>query len=357
MVECTVILFIIVIIVIISVCLLYKKKRIITGGNSIELLSNITNRFRRYLKPPDKIDIDSISKQMKTVLDSKISVPQVGITEYKDVVSIPVSNKKHYDNLKYHIWECGGDISKMKFGKTITIGFPPKSDKESNLYKMSHNKNTIEFLQYQNLKRYKKLKNRSEIYSKFINWHYILPPLVRDNILVVSGFVPLVLGIRVINDVDLHIGSKVLNMDISYPKYIDTDCGKVDALKKLSRYYQHKVDIQDPKHYMYWLGIKCYTIKSYMWSRFLRQRPKSIADLIMIKKHTPLSPKIPPIPKFKVWYNGAYGERYQVDNYFKYKMYMGKTDRAKLWKDRIPVDRDEYQGKIDFYVRKMENLV
>lgn len=304
---------------------------------------------KNLVRKIDNDKIDQIQLDIKTLFSSKKKKKSPA-----RVIKVKIRNASHGKNIKFHISQYSGDnIIKSETKKAITV-----ETSNDDLVDALTNKNTLDLLFYQNLDRYKKLIN-SDIFNKFISWHRTQSDNLKDNLYVYSGFISLLLGIRDTSDVDCYIHDKEELKNTTFPEYIDT----YDITLVFKAFYLNpKVDIKNPNAYISFLGVKLIPLKNHLYRRYIRQRPKAIAELMLINKYTDLKAKIPDIPEYKRVIKHDKGTSYIVDN----EMVMAKIIHGKdidkyegyiLWeKEKQPVDKERYKKIIANYVAKIENV-
>lgn len=277
-----------------------------------------------------------ISICIKLYIDCRLS-PIIGGRLSKKVSYFVIHDNDHKNNIKYHLGE-------MNYRMLLRIGRNRVPDKCSKKVRMAlSNKNTIDFLRWQNLDRYKKFK-KLPIYEKFLGYKF--PP----DALIKSSFISHILGVRTAKDLDVYFPTKVDNI----PSWIDSDNIEDDSYKLLSSSYKTSaVNLNNDDNYMYWHGVKCQTLQAYLYEQFLRQRPKAIATLHLVKKYTKLNPKIPDIPDYKLiipYFNNS--TTYITQNHFDIRLKYMYPDYKQLQiykkyiKNRIIVDKKRFQRTI-----------
>ena len=308
----------------------------------------------RKIKQSDK-DYDDIIKHPDKYTCVVSNKPAVN-----SVKTVVVKNNIH--KIKYHLKQCG--LTKNIRGATIVASFirKPPQNKILNrkLWGLFAHPNSIKFFDYQCFERYKYMTKDYPIFHDFIKWH---DKHGFRKVIVGSGFISLIMGIRYISDVDIFSHTIIKNV----PYFIDADKTPKDVEERrqllLAIHKDKNLDFNDDRNFMYFMGIKCSTPEVHAYSRFLRQRPKAIAELMLMKKYAPkLKVKIPPIPKYKMVVPAHGGYSYEVDNYMNIEVPFlnpnyKQSEIYKKWiRDRVPVDREDFQRLINKYYNQADSI-
>jgi hypothetical protein len=147
-----------------------------------------------------------------------------------------------------------------------------------------------------------------------MKYFYGLTLLQQNNIVLKSGLVLFVYGIRKCGDVDLdYIG------DIEYNKSGNFDMKRIKANDQLKYYLNDKTSIKtseyvvNPRYYFYFYGMKFMILDLEMIQRKLRiNRPRAFVDIIMVNEILGTKYKLPildiksklfPIESIEKFYN------------------------------------------------------
>ena len=181
-------------------------------------------------------------------------------------------------------------------------------------------RNSLKHLEYQNLNNFLGPWMRKSRVMFLTIRNYIFNRVSSDNyqhIILFSSIVLYILGLRPINDIDM----------ISYQDYSKYDDANKTALNKLNMFpfidcsskgtstwnhywndwlkeWSNKSGINnfddivyDQNNHFYYFGIKIIGIDVDIVRRKIRNRPNSIADLLMVNKNLKMNVNIPPIKK------------------------------------------------------------
>jgi len=184
------------------------------------------------------------------------------------------------------------------------------------------NKNSLDFLEKQSLKRHLgiKFKKCRTFMNTFKKWVYMNCDLInKDRFLILSGGMLYTYGLRSCNDLDMLISP--------YPNPINTDMKNkihkylidektmlpfIDAYEPKMRWLDfwhewHETwagefgaknmleTIHNPEFHFYFMGLKFIILEGEISRRNLRSRPSAIADLIMIEKLLGIKTTINPV--------------------------------------------------------------
>ena len=303
---------------------------------------------------------------------------------YIERFDLDFHNTTHYESFTYQSKELGFNVPPLRKSKERGIhldvyqiaGKPPSEYGFQALRKVLTHKPSFDFLKHQHLERFKILRSKYPMFDDYLKLHKTFDATNRNEIMVRSGIVAFMLGIRDIRDLDLLITKKFTESD-DFPKVRDVEHFDIAAPTKdyseswirfYSSYFGPTMTGIDeimfnPKNYFYYMGMKTVSIAAFVRERFIRQRPKAIAGLRMIKKYCPsVEIEIPDIPKYKlpVPAGGCKGMTYITDNFIKYKMPVTdpnwKTSNTfRKWnKHKEKINVAEFEGLISRYMQKME---
>ncbi len=216
----------------------------------------------------------------------------------------------------------------------------PKNKEEQWIFTtLLFNRNSLDFLEKQDLKFYLKNDNRKywiKMNSFIESVNEIVSIEKRHRILLYSSTILYFIGHRPNNDFDFMISCKDEENDIHQvlreyeirenQNYFDQNSNK-DDLKGIydfsyihtsnnsirRKYYEDFYDVWAQKygvskfetifannnHHMYFLGMKSTTIQIDILRRILRNRPRAIADLIALRKRYNIKVDLPEIPEFR----------------------------------------------------------
>ena len=162
--------------------------------------------------------------------------------------------------------------------------------------------------------------NKSEIMiKKYRKWLYSeIPVKYHDKFMLFSSVVLYILGLRGSNDLDLYVDDlkeeyrdKMIDLiksdkfdfiDYSvrnteyWKKYWDTWLDQ--WARKIGLLYFEEI-LCNPKYHFYYMGLKVISLECDIARRIIRNRPRSIADLIALNRLCSLKIKIPEIPSTK----------------------------------------------------------
>ena len=188
------------------------------------------------------------------------------------------------------------------------------------------NYNSLKFLEMQLLERHISfaMKKSRIFFATFRKWFYSEISLLNQrNILLFSGAILYVLGIRRIRDIDVYIDGSTLGENESINKclidkskfsFIDLIMQSNTKTWKLywntwSKKWANLIGANDfndivynPKFHFYYMGMKFMILEGDIERRLVRHRPRAIVDLIMINKLLNYNIKIPYIPTYSKKY-------------------------------------------------------
>lgn len=248
---------------------------------------------------------------------------------------------------------------------------PPQQDftiRTQNFYnttlaaKLFLNKNSLDLCKYIDLHTLNAFDNlRSRVMfntlMNFINRNISLRD--QEDMLGVHGIVAYSLGLRNMTDVDIPTyNNPALHKKISELKFIDSknfsdkDADDMDSIAikiiAFSGVKNLKEAFYDPSNHMYFMGLKLSTIDYNMRSRFQRQRPKAIAEIMAFNYRNP--EKEYPIPKIPFWqYKFAdpdYGVQYTMEQNLKFKKDALNLTKKEIKEIKEPVDRIRFMNSI-----------
>jgi hypothetical protein len=179
--------------------------------------------------------------------------------------------------------------------------------------------NSIKFTEIQNFDFFliKELDESKKMFLKYRKWIMInIPPLYQHQFMLFSSVILYLLGHRAMNDLDLYVHTIPIDIqeqleefkeNESY-KYIDFRVKNTNnwlnywdtwldewAQKCGAKYFEEILGNQ--QFHFYFLGIKIISIECDITRRIIRNRPRSIADLIALRKRYSYPIDIPQFPK------------------------------------------------------------
>ena len=372
-----------------------RKYTLLTGG------SDNRYTFKRYPKfccdddpiplTPDQYklliereNLDEDTKFLHQVLhDSNIRV----IVEFdtsnfqgKTLYTKKLTNicEKHGRNIYYQI-AVMNDYSLHDYPKkdkyNINVYFITNDDQKNKMYtknyyntvvaaKLFLNTNSIEFLKYQDLDRFNsfQMKNTRIMFNTLLNFLNINADLYdQETVISFHGIISYFLGLRMANDIDMNtINNKNLyhkllqNITTDIIDYSDNDDFTRYAIKKdMADYKLNNIcDLFfDPKNYMYFLGLKCYSLELHLKSRYIRNRPNAIAEIIALDYKTTLNYPLPKIPDKN--YIVSFGKWKDIIPETQ-KKYLPSQDDLNIEENKI--NKERFLSTIKFYLFKKYNL-
>ena len=190
--------------------------------------------------------------------------------------------------------------------------------------KLYFNKNSLEFLDKQNLKNFMSFKfwKSRVMFQTIRKWIYKNISLdEHEHIIFFSSIVLYLYGLRNCNDIDLIIYKNInkfndITNTMINKDFIDSDLfffldisvkGTqkwkdhwniwLNEWSKLCNYDTFDDIIYNPNNYFYFMGMKIISLNVDIVRRIKRNRPRSFADLYVIKKNIYNELKLPIIPK------------------------------------------------------------
>jgi len=182
-------------------------------------------------------------------------------------------------------------------------------------------KNSLDFLEIQNIEKFmsSQMKKSRIMLATFRNWINKCVPLnEKGNYLLFSSVILYTFGLRGMNDLDLYIKcTSNPNDNELINKYFLNNNTKfcfIDAtIKNTKLWYVYANDweknwlnlvgvntfeeiVDNPKYHYYFLGLKIMTLDVDIHRRIKRDRPKAMADLILIKENQLIEFEMPSIP-------------------------------------------------------------
>jgi len=214
-----------------------------------------------------------------------------------------------YKNFKMNIYTI---LKKNNF--TISNKFY-KTIEQSQIYFCE---NSLIFLEKQLLERHININMRKSrtLLATFKNWYtQNINLLNMRGFLIFSSSILYVYGIRGINDIDIYadyqsygqtVDKYLLNEDSKF-YFIDFTMPNTSSWKQYWEQWSKKWAqligtnsfneiIYNPKYHFYYMGMKFMTIDGDIQRRIIRQRPRSMVDLIKIKQLLNYKIKLPNIP-------------------------------------------------------------
>ena len=194
--------------------------------------------------------------------------------------------------------------------------------------KLLLNENSLKYLEYQRFDRIIKYSDSIRNFNKFMVWMYKNMSLLELELIVVwSGMVPFIFGVRKFSDFDAlvniknkkildKINKKLLsikdkNIEIDIPTFeppvkmvhiylfdIQNDC--LDFIKPVKE-KNNELFYYDSNYYSYFFGLKIPHLIANVFFRFIDSRPARIAELIAFNKIIDLKIPVPKIPKEKIF--------------------------------------------------------
>lgn len=135
------------------------------------------------------------------------------------------------------------------------------------------NENSIKIMEKQNLSRFSNLISNEQTNNKFNNlikqYYTIFNLRQQDLFLIVSGLTEFSLGMKKFTDIDVLFSQKNLSNEIAKIDLVDSASLFFDSISKKYNYFSNKLfkiknfyeEIDDPKLYYYFYGIKFINIK------------------------------------------------------------------------------------------------
>ena len=175
--------------------------------------------------------------------------------------------------------------------------------------KLFLNKNSLELIKYQDLKSFNmfdKKDSRIKLNSllNFMNQELSLKE--QESIQCFHGIITYYLGLRNLTDIDYLTLDKNIIDKCNNINILDGNLFTKDNIimynARLHRFqYINNIDgLYNPDNYGYIFGIKCITLDNNMRSRYIRQRPKAISEIIAFNnRNYNKKYKIPRIPEYK----------------------------------------------------------
>lgn len=191
--------------------------------------------------------------------------------------------------------------------------------------KIFFNKNSLSFLENQNLKNYRKIISESDESLKLLKTYntYInkMPHIDQIRVTLYSSSTLFSYGVRAMNDIDAYVIS-FLKDDSTVKNIISTlqEKPKMDismqGTKGWESYWKSHLNniaqlvgennfnnlVLNPKYHYYYNGNKYLNLTIDTQKRLLRLRPRAYADIIATNKLLSLNTKLPKIPKSVPYY-------------------------------------------------------
>jgi len=258
--------------------------------------------------------------------------------KYSNLILQLKSITQKFDNIKVktqqvhhlHIFFTEEDVSKKyELEGNPELLYQSKSFIESIINaKLLLNENSLKYLEYQRFDRIIKFNESIRNFNKFMVWMYKNMSLLElELILVWSGIVPFIFGVRKFSDFDAlvniknknfldKINKKLLsikdkNIEIDIPTFkppvkmvhiylfdIQNDC--LDFIKPVKE-KNNELFYYDSNYYSYFFGLKIPHLIANVFFRFIDSRPARIAELIAFNKIINLKIPVPKIPKEKIF--------------------------------------------------------
>jgi len=305
-------------------------------------LMNLSNDITKHSKIFDEY--------MDDVLDGLPKKINIYIYFFEDPTKI---NKQYNEKLI---------IENSNFYNLILIG------------KLVLNKNSLEFLQVQDLNGFNakdKMLSRIKLnsYIKYLNTKVSL--LNQTKITTHHGILTYYIGLRGISDLDVIIynDDEKLNDIDKYLKYVgidkftkdsyDTSLAHIIERNSNHTYPNIKYYYGNLKYFGYIFGITCVNLYYNMRSRFTRQRPKALAEIIAFNNKNPkYKYPLPPLPQFKYIYSYGNTKTYITD----LDIILCQKDPAlrkahpNMLTDRKPINKYKFLNTILFYLKTSYNI-
>lgn len=160
------------------------------------------------------------------------------------------------------------------------------------------NNNSLKLLEMQILERLYSLRDTEcrNIIDKCINVNKGISMEDSNGMIITSGAVLYVYGLRECSDVDIFY--KGIN---EVPKILEVDWKEIEnylVIDVCGEKINRETSLLDSRYYMYYMGIKIYTLDMEMSLRRMRtNRPRAIGDVIGVNELLGLNYKIPSIKK------------------------------------------------------------
>ena len=280
--------FIILVIFTIILALYFKLKlrNSILGVGKNKNKNKIKNWLDLFINNPNySIRVDANKPNVKNIEYS---------TYYK------FTSNKQRENINYQLDQF--NVSQFEHsdpGMYITV-YISKENRNVNLARLVLCKESLNFCKYQDLNKFKSLYDDS-IVKKYADIYHKLPVVDQEKLILISGSISLLLGLRQATDIDLYtleIGDRLCNKF----KNFNLDCSyQIDS--KL----RNMVTSVVVNSVMYVNGIKCYSLKEHLDYRLTFRSPNKYAELIYINYYMPDIFTDYKIPKLKLHdYMGYY---------------------------------------------------
>jgi hypothetical protein len=304
---------------------------------------------------------------------------------------IPPNKKIHYFKISFGTTDNDGPnviYQSTSFLETVIA---------AKLLLHSHNKWYLENSDYNNLSKPYFWKGFKSFNQAGIWFYKNFSLLDLERVMIVSGVFWMYLGQRPAGDIDVLIskeGGKTQSIQKVIDRfYVKTETGKfvrfADPSDQLSsnteifiedirwwNYFDYLMakpakylyNIQEPNQfhfypqcYVYWYGFKCVDYRISMINRYIRNRPRAVAELIVHHLKFPESP-IPPLPK---WYiktkdslynrNGKKLDREVENSYTDFEIKIGRHTNeftGNIEELKIPVDKKKWINTVAWYLRR-----
>lgn len=231
--------------------------------------------------------------------------------------------------------------------------------------------NSLKFLENQLLERhisYNMRKSRILLatFKKWVDQNMTLEQ--RRGILLFSSIILYIYGIRNIKDIDVYLDDNIYSKTLD--NYLLNDEKKfyfIDSTMPNSKNWKlywnkwqtkwaqlmgaksfHEV-IYNPKYHFYYMGMKFMILKGDIERRLIRQRPRSMVDLIKINELLNMNIQIPMIPKTKMQYIRI-EEGFAVPELKENQSYNSENREIE---EIVPIDIEYYLGTMQWYFKTM----
>ena len=187
--------------------------------------------------------------------------------------------------------------------------------------KLFLNKNSIDILKYQDLNRFNNFKMRdSRIkFNTLLNlMNDKLTLFEQEKLIAIHGMISYMLGLRNMSDIDMNCNNdeEVVNkMNVTLDFELDimninpdsSDINTIQYISKIKSIINTdniNCIFTDPNNYFYFYGLKCISLDINMKSRYIRQRPNAIAEIIAFNLKNPNNKyDLPEIPTYTLTFD------------------------------------------------------
>jgi hypothetical protein len=215
-------------------------------------------------------------------------------------------SKKQIKNINYQLDQFNVQPFDIETHSMYITIYKSKESRNINLARLVLCEESLNFCKYQNLDKFKQLYPNS-IVKKYADVYHKLSLTDQEKLILISGAIPLLLGIRQATDVDIHtleIGERLCN---KFKKLI-TDCSYQIDNKVRSIFSSVSVD-----KVMYVNGLKCYSIENHLDYRLTVRSISKYAELFYISYFMHDIIKDYKIPELKLHDSMAYYKKIEPD--------------------------------------------